>query len=99
VSQCAYFDTPSAEEGCGNAAARRGLCWTHLRRQVKGLPLSAPVRRRLAPLQRVLEIARRIEDANTSEGSDRDFGRARAYMRKALERYRASVDRAKSKRQ
>lgn len=55
-------------DGCPNAAKRRGLCWTHLKRAKRGVPSERAVRGyRMTKKERLDKAIARYANAETDE--------------------------------
>src|SRR5919109_256798 len=63
-----------------------GYCYTHTRRASKRIPMSAPIREQLPPLERLVSSAIAVGNAHSEE-----FERAKERLRKAAVRYVASL--------
>lgn len=74
-------------DGCPNdARPRNPLCWMHVKRRQRGSPpMAEPIQERLTPVQRALEAARRVWDADSEDDAEHD--RARRLFEKGLELY------------
>lgn len=66
-------------DDCPNAARRAGLCWTHLKRKKRGIPLEREVRGyRMTKRERISRAIALYANAETDE----DFRRADALLEK-----------------
>jgi len=64
-------------DDCDNDAARRGLCWAHVKRQQRLKDLSAPVREYGMTLREyVTKLINRAANTDSEASADRQFERA-----------------------
>ena len=73
--------------GCDEPAARKGHCWTHIKRRQRKQPLDVPVRKRSGGAERFTEASEAaVEYVHLLEDSDDD----RAFM-EADRRFRRAM--------
>jgi hypothetical protein len=79
--------------GCERPAARRGLCWSCIKREQRGSEADGPPRPYGDKWRTLTEAALAYADLDTSETGDRTaFQRVRDRLRKAAKRYRDGAD-------
>lgn len=78
---------------CGNQAARRGLCWTHIKREDRARKAAGVNCVRRAPLEALQEAAADYIDAESEPDGEEHFRVATLALAGAAVRYARSVDR------
>lgn len=80
-------ETPCGIDGCENWARRGGLCWGHLKRRSRGLPLHQPLAERSTLWSRLVRAALRYADAPADD--ECEYVRAKDQLRKSAYDYTA----------
>lgn len=82
-------------DGCQKAAARGGLCWSHIKRRQRHVDIEAPLRVYGQPSA---ELVKRAALRYAEAADDEEFARARALLLKHAKAYGIEVAARRRKR-